>query len=191
MSELRTGRIISSRSLKLAAGGVSLIALALLAMLAVGVFSNDPVPDDPATMVTLPAPTPGSAVASTSGSPALHAAIAKNDSELVRIIVDGGTDVDARNSFGDPALHEAIAEGDREIVKILVEAGADVDAKNTFGDPALHRAIREGDADMVRILVEAGANVNITNAFGDSALSRAVHEGNKEMAQILADAGGS
>ena len=122
MSELRTNRIISSRSLKLAAGGVSLVALALLAMLAVGVFSNDPVPNDPAPndpapAVTLPAPTPRSAVASPSGSPALHAAIAKNDIELVRIIVEGGADVDAKNRFGDPALHQAIAGGDREMVK--------------------------------------------------------------------------
>ena len=116
MSELRTRRIISSRSLKLAAGGVSLIALALLAMLAVGVFSNDPAPNDPAPndpapAVTLPAPTPRSAVASPSGSPALHAAIAKNDIGLMRIIVEGGADVDAKNRFGDPALHEAIAGG--------------------------------------------------------------------------------
>ena len=122
MSELYTGRLVSSRSLKLAAGGVSLIALALLAMLAVGVFSNDPAPGDPATMVTLPAPTPKSDVARPIGSPALHAAIAKNDSELVRIIVEGGADVDARNSFGDPALHEAIAGADRELLKILVES---------------------------------------------------------------------
>ena len=191
MSEMRTGRLVSSRSLKLAAGGVSLIALALLAMLAVGVFSNDPVPTNPKPVVSISAPTPKSAVAPPTGSPALHAAIAKNDSELVQIIVEGGADVDAKNRFGDPALHEAIAGGDRGMVEILVGAGSNVDAKNTFGDPALHLAIQEGDADLVRILVEAGANVNITNAFGDSALSRAVHEGNKEMAKILAGAGGS
>ena len=41
MNDTPTSRLISSRSMKLAAGGVSLVALALLAMLAVGLFTDD------------------------------------------------------------------------------------------------------------------------------------------------------
>ena len=183
MSDPSTNHILSSRSMKLVAGGVSLLALALLAMLAVGLFADDPEPT-----ATHPTPTSQDAVVSTSGGQALHAAISEGDSEMVRILVEGGADVDARNDFGGPALHVAIDGENREMVRILVAAGANVDAKNSFGDPALHRAILKGDSELVRILVEAGADVDITNAFGDSALSRAVHEGNKEILQILANA---
>ena len=183
MSQPTTNHILSSRSMKLIAGGVSLPALALLAMLAVGLFA-----DDPELTATDGTPTSQDAVVSASGGPALHAAISEDDSEMVRILVEGGADVDARNYFGGPALHVAIDGENREMVRILVAAGADVDAKDSFGDSVLHRAILGGDSDLVRILVDAGANVNITNAFGDSALSRAVQEGNKEILQILADA---
>ena len=30
---------------------------------------------------------------------------------MVRILVDGGADVGAKDNFGEPALHEAIHEG--------------------------------------------------------------------------------
>ena len=183
MSDTLTRSLISSRSMKLVAGGVSLLALALLAMLAVGFFAGDPEPA--ATHLT---PTSQDAVVSTSGGEALHTAISEGDSEMVRILVEGGADVDARNNFGEPALHAAIDGENREMVRILVAGGADVDAKNSFGETALHRAILKGDSDLVRMLVDAGADVSITNAFGDSALSRAVHEGNKEILQILANA---
>ena len=189
MSEQGARRLMSSNSLKLVAGGVSLLALALLAVLASGFFSNGPVPISSPLASAAEAPNSGTTAALSSGDPAIHQAIAKEDDESLRILVESGADVDARDMFGDPALHAAIKEDDPEILRILVEAGADVDAKNSFGDPALHRAILKGDSEMVRILVEAGADVKITNTFGDSALKRAIREDNKEIVQILADAG--
>ena len=186
MSEQSTRRIVSSNSLKLVAGGVSLMALA---MLAVGLFSTGPAPISSPSAPAAEAPNSGTTAALSSGDPAIHEAIAKDDAESLRILVESGTDVDARDLFGDPALHTAIKENDPEMVRILVEADANVDAKNSFGDPALHRAILKGNSEMVRILVNAGADVKITNTFGDSALNRAIREDNKEIVQILADAG--
>ena len=186
MNDIPTKRLISSRSMKLVGGGVSLLALALLAMLAVGLFTDDAEPDATSSTETV-----RDAEVSTSDGRALHAAISGGDSEMVRILVDGGADVDSTDIFGEPALHAAIDGGNREMVRILVEAGADVDAKNSFGDPTLHTAISGGESALVLILVEAGADVRATNAFGDSALSRAVQEGNSEILEILTEAGGS
>ena len=191
MNEQSARRLMSSNSLKLVAGGVSLLALALLAVLAAGFFSTGPDPISSPSAPAAEAPNSGTTAALSSGSPAIHEAIAKDDEESLRILVESGADVDARDLFGDPALHAAIKENDPEMVRILVEAGANVDARNSFGDPALHRAILKGNSEMVRILVDAGADVKITNTFGDSALNRAIREGNKEIVQILADAGGS
>ena len=187
MNTSGVGRMVSSRTLKLVAAAVSLMTLTVLALLAVGFFADD---TSPASNDKTPRPTIPAETQSGSNSSALHEAIATKDSELVRILIEGGANVDAKDVFGKPALHEAIALGDPAMVNILVEAGADVNAKNAFGDPALHRAILEGDSEMVRILVEAGADVNINNAFGDSAVSRAVQENNKEILRILTEAGG-
>ena len=72
MSEQSARRLMSSNSLKLVAGGVSLLALALLALLAVGFFSNDssPVSTLPAAMLS-GSPSSRTAVALPSGSPSL------------------------------------------------------------------------------------------------------------------------
>ena len=194
MGEMASKRLISGRSLKLVAGGVSLAALAVLAVLTAGFLADDSEPAPPAressTSNALTKQESGSGSALPSIGPALHAAVAKKDSELVRILIDGGADVDARDTFGEPVLHAAIDEGDRGIIGLLVEAEANVDAKDDFGDPALHRAILQGDVEVVRTLVGAGADVNITNAFGDSALELAVSEGDQEILQILLDASG-
>ena len=189
MNELSGKRMVSGRLLKLVAGGISLLVLAVLAVLAVGFFAESP------GTVSSTVPSPTSVTATGSAAPAggvsalngtaLHSAIAKGDSEMVRILVEGGVDVNESDVFGEPPLHAAIDKGDYGMTSLLLQAGADVDAKNAFGDPALHRAILKGDSEMVRTLVEAGANINITNAFGDSALDRAVQEDNKEILQIL------
>ena len=194
MSEKTSRRPVSGRSMKLLAGGVSLVALALLAVLTAGLLTNDPATESstpPAATGAEPAsPRPGAESTLPSGGPALHAAIDKSDHALASILIGGGADVNAEDVFGDSPLHKAIGEGDGVMVSLLVEAGADVNAKNAFGDPALHRAIGKGDGDLVRTLVDAGADVNIINAYGDSALERAVSEGDEEILRILLNANG-
>lgn len=194
MSEMASKRLISGRSMKLVAGGVSLVVLAVLAVLTAGFLADDSgpkTPGDAASTSGNPVVTgSGTGPALPSGGPALHAAIAKSDVELVRILIDGGADVNARDTFGEPVLHAAIGEGDAGMVRILVDAGANVNASDTFGEPALHRAILKSDGNIVRILVEAGADVNISNVFGDSALEIAVSEDDEEILQILLEAPG-
>ena len=149
MSIPASKRMISGRPLKLVAGGVSLVVLAVLAVLAVGLFADRPVP----ASSTVPAPTsatagstPRASWESSSGGTALHSAIDKGDIEMVRILVEGGASVDESDAFGEPPLHAAINQGHNGMVSLLLEAGADVDAKNAFGDPALHRAVHKGDS---------------------------------------------
>ena len=79
--------------------------------------------------------------------------------EVVRILVNAGADVNARDSDGDPLLHEAIFRGNREIVRILVDAGVDVKASDSRGDSPLDSARfwARNDPEIVQILVEAGA----------------------------------
>ena len=194
MSEMASKRFVSGRSMKLVAGGVSLVVLAVLAVLTAGYLADESEPRTSSGATTASSgladtgPTGESAVPS--GGPALHAAIAKSDLELVRILIEGGADVNARDTFGEPVLHAAITEGDAGMVSLLVDAGAKVNASDTFGEPALHRAILKGDRNIVRILVDAGADINATNVFGDSALELAVSGDDKEILRILLDSTG-
>ena len=70
MSKQSARRLMSSNSLKLVAGGVSLLALVLLAVLAVGFFADDSSPVSTLPIPTSPAPNSRTAVALPSGSPA-------------------------------------------------------------------------------------------------------------------------
>ena len=125
MNEAGSQRMISGRSLKLMAGAVSVLALALLALLAVGFFSDGSSPSTSSGQVSMSrSPKTGETSSAPSGGAALHAAIAKADGEAMLVLIEGGANVDAKNRFGDPALHAAIAESDPELVRILVEAGA-------------------------------------------------------------------
>ena len=57
------------------------------------------------------------------GDPALHRAILKGNSEIVRVLVKAGANVNIINTFGDSALSRAVHEGNKEIVQILTAAG--------------------------------------------------------------------
>ena len=138
------------------------MVLAVLAVLTAGFLADDTEPsatESPAstsTAATNPDARPTSALFS--GGAALHAAIAKNDGALVRILIKRGDDVDARDRFGVPALHHAILKGGSEMARVLVDAGANINITNTFGDSALGRTVSEGNEEFLKIILEASAS---------------------------------
>ena len=93
--------------------------------------------------------------------PMLFWAITEDDNpvELVRTLIEGGADVDAKDDNGHPMLFWAIIENDNpvELVRTLVEADADVNAKDGHGTSMLARAIIEDNLEIIQILVDAGA----------------------------------
>ncbi len=108
---------------------------------------------------------------------------------IVRILVDAGADVNARDKDDDPLLYTAVREDEPEIVQILLDAGADVNARNSSDDPLLYTAVYWGYSEIVRILVDAGADVNARNSSDDPLLYTAVYWGYSEIVRILVDAG--
>lgn len=62
------------------------------------------------------------------GDTALHLAARRRDVDMVRILVDYGTNVDIQNGEGQTALHIASAEGDETLVKYFygVRASASI-----------------------------------------------------------------
>ena len=106
--------------------------------------------------------------------------------DMVRILVDAGADVNARDSDNDPLLHSAIWRNYTDMVRILVDApGVNLDARDADGDPLLRAAVWRGYTDMVRILVDAGADVNARDSDGETLLYEATWRGHDEIVQIL------
>jgi len=70
------------------------------------------------------------------GENALHVAVLWKETEVVRMLIKEGINIDQPGDLGHTPLHEACSSGNMEIVKILVEAGADIFAL-TEGNPPL------------------------------------------------------
>jgi len=62
--------------------------------------------------------------------PIFHAA-RNGDTEIVRLLIEHGADVNAANDFGHTVLYCAGGHGHVETLRLLLEAGADRDAKFT------------------------------------------------------------
>jgi len=109
--------------------------------------------------------------------------------EIVKILIQAGADVNAKNNCGQTALFCASAP---EVVKSLIQARADVNAKDSYG----HTALSSADSlEKMTILIQSGANVNTKDNDGVSPLIYVLNnlrdkEGNViEVIKLLIQAG--
>jgi ribosomal protein S18 acetylase RimI-like enzyme len=77
--------------------------------------------------------------------------------ELVKLLLDAGADIEAKDKYGYTALIRAASNGYTEVVKLLLDAGADIEAKKENGDTALIRAASNGHTEVVKLLKQYGA----------------------------------
>jgi len=128
----------------------------------------------------------------------LQEAAAKGDVNLVRTLIENGTEVDSvDDSSLRTALHCAVEKSNKEIVELLIAKGADVNAKDGGGNTCLHfigkkpipwyktllgRSSWEG---VVQSLINNGADVNVRDKEGRTPLWWAEKRGNKVFAELL------
>ena len=70
----------------------------------------------------------------------LTAAALLGHTRIVTALLDGGANVNGRNSDGGTALHAAAFLGRADSAELLIARGADVAARNSRGEPAMHAA---------------------------------------------------
>jgi hypothetical protein len=123
-------------------------------------------------------------------------AAVKNDTEMLKIALDGGASAkNVTSRYQGTALIAAAHLGHVEAVQMLIAAKAPLNHVNNLGWTALMEAIVLGNGDarhtaVVRALVEAGCDVNIADRGGLTPLQHARRRGYVEMARILENAGG-
>jgi ankyrin repeat protein len=89
----------------------------------------------------------------------LHAAAAGRHAVLVKLLIEHGSPVSARQHGGWTALHAAAQNGDLAMAEILVSAGADVSARADNHQCALDLALTKGHQQMVEFLEAHGAKL--------------------------------
>ena len=95
---------------------------------------------------------------------ALMIAGRNNYSDLARLLLSNGADVDSTGGLaggGWAALHIAAYEDHADVARVLLDGGGDVNVLSSGGDPPLYQAAHWGRADMVKLLLSRGADPDI------------------------------
>ncbi len=119
-------------------------------------------------------------------SAVLRAVYTKNNMTVLRILIDAGADIDARDYEQNTAL---IACADTiAYVKALVEAGADVNVRNIDGDTPLTNAACWGAKKVVEYLLQHGAVPLLSDGVGLTPRDLAVRQGHNTIARLISSA---
>ena len=131
----------------------------------------------------------------------LHLASYQGRLQLVRTLVDGGANINAKDNQDQTSLHRVLAaeycpsEDRFSVAQLLIGHGADVNARNMCGETPLHLAPHFWDLNLLRTLIDRGANVNAEDRQGLTPLHRVVEargfadEDRFDAAQLLVECG--
>ncbi|MCU0707369.1 MAG: ankyrin repeat domain-containing protein [Pirellula sp.] len=127
----------------------------------------------------------------TGGSTPLMYAVLYGDLDDVRLLLDHGTDPNARNEAGATALMWAV--DDLEKTRLLLARGADVNAKSDDGRSALAIATsRYSSLDVVRLLLDNGADPSAQSPSYKGTLTplaEAANVGGESVVRLLIERG--
>jgi ankyrin repeat protein len=113
------------------------------------------------------------------------ALVKAGDVEGVRVAINNGADLQARDKDKKSALTIAVKNSDVSMVRVLQEAGCKTEADDEYGVTPLHYAARIGSAEIIEILLNGGAEVGAINKFGRTPLMEAAFHGHSEAADQL------
>jgi len=118
------------------------------------------------------------------GNPPLIYAAGFGSAEAVKMLLDAGADVNARNGLEATALIWGAADIDK--LKLLLAHGADVNAHSRLGrTPLMLAASCDGCSENVRLLIEKGADAKAVDKGGTDALAMAAQAGDAESVRLL------
>jgi len=108
--------------------------------------------------------------------------------ELIKLLLNGGVNVDAKLPSGSTPLLIGVrfSQGREagEHVKVLLAAGANVNAADNDGTP-LHAVAQQADILLLVVLLAARANVNAKNKAHETPLHEAASCGSEEAIRLL------
>ncbi len=90
---------------------------------------------------------------------AIH--IARDNEDLLKIILELGVSPDLRDSVGNSLLMDYSGLGNLNGLSLLLDFSADVNAKNYEGESPLSIAVARGKVTIAKRLLDAGADPNV------------------------------
>lgn len=116
-------------------------------------------------------------------TPLMYAAAA-GSVEAMKLLIDKGADVNARNMFESTALIWSAT--DIRKIKLLLDRGADVNAVSKQGRTTLLlAALSDHSAEIVRLLIAKGAKTKVADKLGMTTLTAAALGNDTETVRLL------
>jgi len=120
-------------------------------------------------------------------TPLMYAA-AYGSLDALKLLLDAGAEVNAKNTFDVTAL--LWCARDLAKVRLLVDKGANVNAQSKQGrTPLLVAAAHDGNSQTVKLLIEKGADISARDSAKNTALIEAAGANDSESARLLAAKG--
>ena len=148
---------------------------------------------------------------SASAAPPLLLAALNSQTEVIKLLIAEGADLDGKDKFGNTSLHYASQHGSKVIVELLISNKANVNMKNKGGETPLdivadkdtadilrkHNgtygtfigAVTAGDLNAIMLFLNSGVDVNQKIQHGWTALHETAVFGNTEVAKLLISKG--
>ena len=120
-----------------------------------------------------------------SGATPLWAASLGGHTEVVKILIEGGADVNHGTKTKSSPLRAASFHNRLEVIKYLIENGADLDTPNVAGQSPLMIAALRNHRDSVELLAKRGADVNFGSSTGLTPLHAVCVKGYLEIVKLL------
>jgi ankyrin repeat protein len=114
----------------------------------------------------------------------LTLAISAHDTEMIRILLEGGANPNLVQMYGSTAMSYAVGERAGEVVPMLLAAGAHPMPTDDSGHTPMGGAAAHGNLEVLEMLVAAGASAQ-PHASGPCPLHSAVRNGQFETTQWL------
>ncbi|EPS39024.1 hypothetical protein H072_7207 [Dactylellina haptotyla CBS 200.50] len=122
------------------------------------------------------------------GKTPLHHPCRLGNEDVMKLLIESGSDISAFDDYGRSALRFAVDGGKLGAVKLLLDKGATVNAPvDWHGGTALHWATRLGYTSIVQLLLDYGANPDLRCYDGRTALDYAKQAGNDTIVALLSN----
>ena len=118
----------------------------------------------------------------------LSEAVLWGHNDVVKLLIDAGTDIDNQDWAGRTPLSYA-AMSFKDVVKTLLDAGANIDKADYEGATPLHKAVTFGNKGVVQLLIERGAQPNVATIKGLTPLHLALKYYNYHVIKPLMEGG--
>ncbi len=121
----------------------------------------------------------------------IHAASKNGHTDIVRLLVSKGADVNAKGEWGRTPVMLASESGHLTTVELLLQMGAHVNdlKSNEQKNGLMLRACERGDTELVRVLLEAGADENARGEWAQTLLILASKNGHLTTVELLLKSG--